>query len=145
MMNARSANGVSESWHGEIPATRQDYLQDQMRKFLGRGFNLVVLGSGGECGGRYCHVQIHHDKSGTELELHGVFEEPFVQEVFIAAQRIKLQARMTALKSAAADLAPSSAPAVRPGLGRLGILLGLYRSYIGRSDYLTVGADRYVE
>lgn len=141
MMNVRSANYLSESWHEEIPVTRQDYLQDQMRKFLGRGFNLVVLGSGGECGGRYCHVQIHHDKSGTELELHGVFEEPFVQDVFIAAQRIKLQARMTALKSCAADLAPSTTSAVRPGLGHLGILLGRHRGYIRRTDHLIVGAD----
>lgn len=133
MMKAqsRSINSVSETCQQEIPATRQDYLQDQIRTFLGRGFNLVVLGSGGECGGRYCHVQIHHDKSGAEIELHGVFEEPFVKEVFNAAQRIKLQARISASTSVAADFTPSSPPPMRPGLDHLGILRSLYRGYTG--------------
>lgn len=78
--------------------------------FLGGGFNVVVLGSGGESGGRYCHVQIHHDKSGSEIELHGVFEELFVQEAFMAAHQIKLQARKAAdLKSQAGRF-----PVIRP-------------------------------
>ena len=144
-MNARSVNGLSETWSEETSVTRQDYLQDKMRKFLGRGFHLVVLGSGGERGGRYCHVQINHDKSGTELELHGEFDELFMQDVFIAAQRIKLQARIAALKSTSASVTQSSLSAVCYGPGHLGILLGLCRSSAGRSNCLTVDTGPRIE
>lgn len=94
MKKTESPNSLSHSWQEEMQVAHQDYLQDRMRQFLGRGFNLVMFGSGGESGGRYCHVQIHHDKSGAALELHGVFEDLFVQEVFNAAQRIKVESRL---------------------------------------------------
>ena len=94
MLSKQFANGPCASRQLEISGLHQDSLQDQLRKLLGHGFNLMLFCSGGQYGGRYCHVQIHHDKSGIELELHGVFDERFVHEACLAIEEIKKQVRL---------------------------------------------------
>lgn len=73
----------------EVPLPVQDALQDQLRAYLGRGFTPVLLGSGGEDGSRRYHLQIHHDKSGQFLELHGDFDSRCAEDIFKVAHQMK--------------------------------------------------------
>ncbi|MBV6749812.1 hypothetical protein KV580_05855 [Pseudomonas chlororaphis] len=80
---------TAERWVEETPIDIQDALQDQLRGYLGRGFTIVLLGSGGQSGSRHYSLQIYHDKSGQHLELHGAFDRQCVQDIFKAAQQMK--------------------------------------------------------
>lgn len=82
---------TAEHWAGETPIDIQDALQDQLRGYLGRGFTPVLLGGGGESGSRYYALQIYHDKSGQHLELQGAFDRQCVQDIFKAAQQMKMR------------------------------------------------------
>ncbi|EIK95744.1 hypothetical protein PMM47T1_15201 [Pseudomonas sp. M47T1] len=73
----------------EVPVNVQDALQDQLRAYLGRGFTPVLLGSGGSDGSRRYHLQIHHDRSGQYLELHGDFDAHGAEAIFKVAHQMK--------------------------------------------------------
>ncbi len=80
----------------EVPLDIQDALQDQLRAYLGRGFTPVLLGSGGQQGSRRYHLQIHHDKSGQYLELHGEFDAHCAEAIFKVAHQLKTMVQPTA-------------------------------------------------
>ncbi|QKZ04552.1 hypothetical protein [Pseudomonas eucalypticola] len=84
-LRARPAKLLAE----EVPVAIQDALQDQLRAYLGRGFTPVLLGSGGRDGSRRYHLQIHHDKSGQFLELHGDFNSRCAEDIFKVAHQMK--------------------------------------------------------
>ncbi|WP_416424728.1 hypothetical protein RAM80_02885 [Pseudomonas sp. App30] len=73
----------------EVPVAVQDALQDQLRAYLGPGFTPVLLGSGGRDGSQRYHLQIHHDKSGQFLELHGDFDGRCAEDIFKVAHQMK--------------------------------------------------------